>query len=97
MEFAPITWDSYPNTGDKKADAENALLNKALEHENVTLLSTAQAIKLNTDPAGSEIASLDVEMGGKQKTITPKWVVVSAGAVNSAALLLRSAYEKKSS
>ena len=97
LEFAPITWDSYPNTGDKKADAENALLSKALEHENVTLLSNARAIKLNTDPAGSEIVSLDVEIGGEQKTITPKWVVVSAGAVNSAALLLRSADEKNPS
>jgi len=91
LDYAPITWDSYPNTGDKKADAENALLRDALKHENVKLVSDARVLRLNAAKNGKEITSLDVNYGDSIITIKPKSVVVSAGAVNSAALLLRSA------
>ena len=91
LDYAPITWDSYPNTGDKKADAENALLRDALKHENVKLVSNAKVLRLNAAKNGKEITSLDVNYGDAIVTIKPKSVVVSAGAVNSAALLLRSA------
>ena len=39
LDYAPITWDSYPNTGDKKVDAENALLRDALKYKNVKLVT----------------------------------------------------------
>ncbi|MFT5134459.1 MAG: choline dehydrogenase-like flavoprotein [Gammaproteobacteria bacterium] len=91
LDYAPITWDAYPNTGDKKADAENALLQDALAYENVRLVSNAKVVRLNTGANGKDIISLDVTHRDEQITLTPKWVILSAGAVNSAALLLKSA------
>ena len=97
LDYAPITWDSYPNTGNKKADAENALLRDALKYENVKLVSNARVLRLNAAENGKDIVSIDVRHGDATITIKPKWVVVSAGAVNSAALLLRSADSKNPS
>ena len=61
-----------------------------MKHDNVTLVSDARVLRLNAAENGQEIVSLDVKHNGETKTIKPKWVVVSAGAVNSAALLLSS-------
>ena len=49
---------------------------------------------MRTDPSGREIVALDVDHRGERISIKAKWVVLSAGAVNSAALLLRSADDK---
>ena len=70
---------------------KNALLRDALKHENVKLVSNAKVLRLNAAKNGKEITSLDVNYDDAIITIKPKSVVVSAGAVNSAALLLRSA------
>ena len=94
LDFAPITWDSYPNTGDKKADAENGPLREALAYENVDLLTDAIALRLHTGGNGKEIVSLEVNHRGEKKIIKFKWIILSAGAVNSAALLLQSADDK---
>ena len=94
LRYAPTTWDGYPNTGSAKADAQNAPLQEAMAHDNVRLWSGARVTRLRTDPKGEAIVALDVEHRGERKRVTPRWVVLSAGAVNSAALLLRSAGER---
>ena len=74
-----------------KGDAEVCAVRPATAHANVTLWTNAAARKLITDTTGKTIASVEVERDGKIETVSAPLVIVSAGAVNSAALLLRSA------
>ena len=94
LRYAPTHWGGYPNTGSAKADAENAPLQEAMAYDNVRLWSGAKVTRLRTDPKGEAIVALDVEHRGERKSVTPRWVVLSAGTVDSAALLLRSASDK---
>jgi choline dehydrogenase-like flavoprotein len=66
----------------------------ALEHPNVTLLTDALAVKLNTNPAGTAVTEVVVERGGQHETYQGGIVVVSCGAANSAKLLLLSANDR---
>src|SRR5215471_11442473 len=50
--------------------------------------------RLRTDPTGRSVAAVDVEHPSGPMQLSADIIVVSAGAVNSAALLLRSADEK---
>ncbi|WP_170476134.1 GMC oxidoreductase [Ruegeria arenilitoris] len=83
------TWDAFPNTCGGKMDAENSALAKALQYENVELLTGAQARKLIAAEDGS---LMGVEVEGHGMLQAPL-IVLSAGAVQSAALLLKSANE----
>ena len=63
-------------------------------HPNVTLLTNARALKLNTNAAGSAVTEVVVERDGQTETYQGGIVVVSCGAANSAKLLLLSANDK---
>ncbi len=84
------TCDGFPCLVNGKADAEIACIKPALSHPNVTLLTHSKALKLETDTTGKKITSLVVEKDGKTETYSADIYVVSCGAINSAALLLRS-------
>src|SRR5262249_38279079 len=62
----------------------------ALEHPNVTLLTDARVICLETDASGHAVNRVLVERHGMQEAYSANIVVSSCGAINSAALLLRS-------
>ena len=81
------TWDAYPNTCLGKMDAETSGLAAALAHENVTLRTGATVARLECDQRGQVTAA--VLASGER--LTASRFVVAAGAVQSAALLLRSA------
>jgi choline dehydrogenase-like flavoprotein len=66
----------------------------ALQHQNVTLLTNAHVSRLETNASGREVTAVRVERHGSQETYSADIVVVSCGAINSAALLLRSANDK---
>jgi choline dehydrogenase-like flavoprotein len=83
-------WDAFPNTGRGKKDAESVGLAKALMHDTVRLKTGCDVEQLNTGEGG-RIVSVDLKCGGRRERITSKTVILSAGAVNSAVLLLRSA------
>ncbi|MDJ0995505.1 MAG: GMC family oxidoreductase [Dinoroseobacter sp.] len=83
-------WDGFPNTGDGKKDAESTGIAKALEHANVTLETGCRVTRLTTNSDG-RVSGVEFEKNGAGQTATAKVVVLSAGAVNSAALLLKSA------
>lgn len=83
-------WDAYPNTDAGKFDAETAPLVQALSHGNVSLHTGAMVERLLLAPDG-RIAALEILHGGERRRVTAGLFVLSAGAVNSAALLLRSA------
>jgi choline dehydrogenase-like flavoprotein len=87
------TCDGFPCLVHAKADAEVLGVRPALEHDNVTLLTNATAVALTTNPAGSAVTAVVVERDGETETHSADIVVLSAGAANSAKLLLRSANE----
>jgi choline dehydrogenase-like flavoprotein len=77
-----------------KSDAQILCIDPALQYANVTMLTNAKVTKLATDSSGREIRQVIVERGGRIETYSGDLVVVSCGAINSAALLLRSANDK---
>ena len=88
------TCDGHPCLVNAKSDAQVCAIDPALENPNVTLLTNAFVTKLATSSSGREITTVRVERNGQLETYTGSIVVVSCGAINSAALLLRSASSK---
>ncbi len=88
------TCDGFPCLVGAKADAQVCAVDPALEHPNVTLLTNAIVRKLETSPSGHEVTGVVVDREGARETYAASIVVVSAGAINSAALLLRSANDR---
>lgn len=86
--------DGFPCLVHAKSDAEIIGVRPALQHPNVTLLTDALVVKLNTNAAGTAITEVVVERGGHKETYQGGIVVVAAGAANSAKLLLQSANDK---
>lgn len=84
-------WDAFPNTGRGKIDAESGPLNDALAAPNVRLMTEAHAIRLETDASGRTITAVVVRVQGQERRLTARAFAVATGAVQSAALLLRSA------
>lgn len=82
-------WDGYPDLRCGKMDAETCGLAAALAHPNVTLLTGAHVSRLETGEGG-RIAAVVYEKDGEEVRLAPGVVAVCAGAVQSAALLLRS-------
>ncbi|MEO8677697.1 MAG: GMC family oxidoreductase [Vicinamibacterales bacterium] len=74
-----------------KSDAEVCGVAPATAQANVTLWTNAHARRLITDPSGKKVEAVEVERAGETFRVFAPIVVVSCGAVNSAALLLRSA------
>jgi choline dehydrogenase-like flavoprotein len=77
-----------------KSDAQVVCVDPALAFPNVTLLTGAYVSHLETSASGREIARVVVQRGGREESFSGDLVVVSCGAINSAALLLRSANER---
>ena len=88
------TCDGYPCLVDAKSDAQVLCVDPALRFPNVTLLTNAYVERLETSLSGREITKVRVKRRGGDESYSADAVVVSCGAINSAALLLRSANEK---
>jgi choline dehydrogenase-like flavoprotein len=86
--------DGFPCLVDAKADAHVVAVRPAIEHGNVTLLTHARAERLLTDASGRTVSGVVVERNGELETYRGDVVVVSCGAVNSAALLLKSVNDR---
>jgi len=87
-------FDGFPDPTESKADAHVVGIKEALLHENVTLKTNSYVSRLITDDSGKEIKFVEVISNGENIRYSADIVVVSAGAINSAALLLRSANSK---
>jgi choline dehydrogenase-like flavoprotein len=85
------TCNSFVCRIDAKSDADIIAVRPATEHPNVTLWTKACARRLLHDPSGKKIEAVDVERNGAVERVAASTVIVSCGAINSAALLLRSA------
>jgi choline dehydrogenase-like flavoprotein len=83
------TWDAYPNTCGGKMDAETCGLATALAHPNVELRTGTRVLRL--DAMGDLVSGVVIRCGNKEETLTAPIIVVAAGAVQTAAILLASA------
>jgi choline dehydrogenase-like flavoprotein len=88
------TCNSFPCRIHAKSDAEVCCLRQVLQQPTVTLWTNAFARRLLTDASGRKVEAVDVERNGETCRVEAPLVIVSCGAVNSAALLLRSASEQ---
>ncbi len=88
------TFDGFPCLVNAKADAHTSCILPALRHPNVRLITNAFVRRLETDPTGQTVTSIQVERNGAREEYSADIVVVSCGAINSAALLLRSAGDR---
>jgi len=86
--------DGFPCPLHAKADAEVLGVRPALESPNVTLLTNATAVRLETNPAGTAVTTVVVEHDGHEERYAGDLVVVACGAANSAKLLLASANDR---
>ncbi|HEY2903233.1 MAG TPA: GMC family oxidoreductase [Polyangia bacterium] len=88
------TCDGFPCLLHAKSDAEICAVEPALTHANVTLLTDAYVSRLETSASGRAVTGVVVQQQGETRRLQADLVVVSAGAINSAALLLRSANDR---
>ena len=91
LSHGKTPWDAHPNSFSGKMDAETTALASALRHGNVRLQINSRVTRLETAPGGKTITAVHYEKDGGSFLIKPKLVILSAGAVQSAVLLLRSA------
>ena len=85
------TCNSFPCKISAKSDADVCCVRPATAQPNVSLWRNAYARRLITDGTGRKLAAVEIERNGRTERVTASLFVVSCGAVNSAALLLRSA------
>jgi choline dehydrogenase-like flavoprotein len=88
------TCDGYPCLVQAKSDAQVIGVDPALQHPSVSLLTNAYVERLETSASGREVTRVVVKHGNERLELSADLVVVSCGAINSAALLLRSASER---
>lgn len=94
---APVlleNFDGFPDPTDSKADGQVMCLRPALQNKNVTLMTHAYVEKLETDSAGKKVTRIVTDIKGEKIVFYADIVIVACGAVNSAALMLRSANDK---
>jgi choline dehydrogenase-like flavoprotein len=82
--------DGFPCLLNAKSDAQVRCVDPALEHDNVSMVTNAYVERLETDPSGRTVNAVIAKVGDETVRFTADVVVVACGAVNSAALLLRS-------
>ncbi len=83
-------FDGFPCMVNGKADAHIICMEPALTHPNVTLLTNAWVERLDTDASGRTVSAVQVRRNGVMESYSAATVIVACGAINSAALLLRS-------
>lgn len=83
-------WDAFPDAASGKMDAENCALAAALKDSNITLETGARVTRLIAAAAG-RIEAVEYVKEGETRRLSPALVILSAGAVISASILLASA------
>lgn len=88
------TCDGFPCLVDAKCDAQVTCVDRALTHPNVSLRVNARVTRLRVNAAGTEVTQVEAEVDGTSEAFAGQIVVIACGAINSAALLLRSAGDR---
>lgn len=87
------TCDAFACRFDAKGDADTRVMRPLMKHENVRLERNTEVTHLVTDEAGQRIVKVVARRGGEVLHVEAPVFVLSAGAINSALILLRSACE----
>lgn len=82
------TCDPFPCPLHAKSDAETAMIRPALKHPNVSLWTNSRVDRLVAD--NGKVTRVQLERNGKKMELSAQLIIVSCGAINSAALLLKS-------
>jgi choline dehydrogenase-like flavoprotein len=78
-----------------RTDSEDTGVSPAIKlGDNVTLKTSAQVVALHTNPSGTQVKAVEARIEDRSYLFMAHLVVLSCGAINSAALLLRSANER---
>jgi choline dehydrogenase-like flavoprotein len=87
------TCDSFNCMRDAKGDADVAAVRPALNaaSKNVRLMTNSEVVRLETDAAGRAVVAAHILHQGRRIQVRANKFVIACGAVNTAALLLRSA------
>ena len=88
------TCDGFPCKVGAKSDAETCGVDPALATGNAEIIEGIEVIRLEHDETGRKITSIIARKDGQDYEIFAKYFILSAGAANSAALLLKSNSEK---
>ena len=90
------TCDGYPCMVHAKSDSDINCIRAIMHLPNVTLMTEAKVTRLLTNPTGTAVDAVEVDLGSSDNTVTfsAGIVAVCCGAINSAALLLRSANDQ---
>lgn len=88
---SPIPLGLTRQEEDPTNDSEVSGIIPALKYTNVTLKTKAKVICLHTNPSGKVVKAVEAEIAGQSYLFLADIVVLACGAVNSAALLLKSA------
>jgi len=89
--FVLDRFDGFPDPTESKGDSHVDGVKEALKYPNVQLQTHALVEKLLTDTSGKKIEAVQAKINDEEVTYTVDIVFVACGAINSAALLLRSA------
>jgi len=88
----PLTWSESPV--DPSGDAELFGVDLARQCTTVTLRGGVTVNQLHVNPAGHEVRGVEAIIDGQRWLFSAHQVVLAAGAINSAAILLRSATDR---
>jgi choline dehydrogenase-like flavoprotein len=88
------TCDGFPCLVGAKSDAQVTCVDPAVATGNVTLQTMVRVTRLETSTSGREVTRVHAMTGDGPLAFAGDVVVVSCGAINSAALLLRSANDR---
>lgn len=91
---APIPLGVTLGAEDPTNDAQGSGIEPALKHPNVTLKTLTKVVRLHTNPSGRAVKAVEAEVNGASYLFFGDIVVLSCGAINSAAVLLRSCSEQ---
>ena len=83
-------FDGYPDPTESKGDSHVMGVKPQLNRDNVTLWTNSEVVKINTDKRHNEVSDILVKQGDETIRVTGDVYCLSAGAINSAALMLRS-------
>ena len=89
-----LWYDGFPCLVHAKSDAEVMAVRPAMAHENVDLVVNAEVVRLETDGSGRTVTDVVVSRDGGLERYQADIVALSAGASNSAKILLASANDQ---
>jgi choline dehydrogenase-like flavoprotein len=91
---APLPLALTRQDDDPTNDSEVSGIAPALTHPSVTLKTGAKVVRLHINPSGRVVKGVQAEIDGQSHLFLGDIVVLACGAVNSAALLLRSVSDR---